>query len=373
MSGIGLKVQIQIGMTSFHFAFQFGQNLPVVIDVDNYCLTVYNSSMLDMTRMRMELDAAQELWPETWRSVYTRHIEAPGGHYSYRVAAAAMTNAIECYTSGMETHATAAVTSAASVLAAYGFPTYFVGTELLQAIKQSNLPPLTWDQMKMPQMAAVYMLPIGALHDAEGAEVPFVGYALGHKGRRYYCPNKQNFAMEASEDKIVVFWASYDGSGLSINDCTLRMSQQLAPSADWISEQTELFRAKKEQEDQDLRWDGHVNPEFSSYLCGLLVNVLLLQTTKPELVERGERTGKRIKAGGDGLECYTPNFIGRHYRVRREHSEATGRHFTELRWRAGHYRLQWHGAGRTEWKTIWVEPYQARSAGIVAGGTATGK
>lgn len=321
---------------------------------------------LDMTRMRMELDAAQQLWPDTWRAIYTRHIESPGSHYGFKVAAAAMVNAIECYTKGMDTHATAAVTSAASVLAAYQFPTYFVGSELLQAIKQSNLPQLTWEQMHMPQMAAVYMLPTGALHDMEGAEVPFVGYAMGHKGRRYYCPSKPQVAMEASEDKIVMFWVTYDGSGLSIADCTLKMSQPLSPAADWISEQTEVFREMKQRQLLDDAWEMDVNPQFSSYICGLLANILLLQTTKPEMVERGERTGKRIKT--TGLECHTPNFIGRAYRIRRERGEGQGRHFTELRWRAGHYRLQWHGAGRKDWKTIWVEPYQARSAGLVVGG-----
>lgn len=319
-----------------------------------------------MTVMRLELDTAQQLWPATWRHIYTRHIDTPGSHYSFRVAAAAMVNAIESYTAGIETHASSAVTSAASVLAEYKFPTYFVGSELLRAIKRSNLPALTWEQMHMPQVAAVYMLPVGALQDETGAEVPFIGYAIGHQGKRYVCPNKPRFQMEASENKVVVFWATYDGKGMAISDCTLRMTQPLSPGADWISEQTELFREMKRNKMLDLTWDMEVDSEFSSYICGLLANILLLQTSRPELVEVEKSTGKHIKSSG--LECHTPNFIGRHYRVKQEgHGpEDSGRHFTELRWRAGHYRLQWYGAGRKDWKTVWIEPYQARSAGIVS-------
>lgn len=81
-------------------------------------------------------------------------------------------------------------------------------------------------------------------------------------------------------------------------------------------------------------------------------NTIYAMSARPEYVEQGERVGHKKKSQS---EIWTPNIIGRKYAVK-SHTFADRQGNTRLHWRRGHFRQQVFGIGRTQRKTIWIEP-----------------
>jgi hypothetical protein len=85
-----------------------------------------------------------------------------------------------------------------------------------------------------------------------------------------------------------------------------------------------------------------------------IFNTIYAMSARPEYVEHGERVGKRK---GTQSEIWTPNIIGRKYSVKtRAVAQAEPAGSVRLHWRRGHFRQQAIGVGRSQHKTIWIEP-----------------
>jgi hypothetical protein len=102
--------------------------------------------------------------------------------------------------------------------------------------------------------------------------------------------------------------------------------------------------------------------EFLRDLSGVVFRVLLGLEARPALLVSGRRDGRHKKSG---VELWTPNVVGRDYRVARAGVESHGGSHASPRphWRRGHFRRQAVGAGRTERKIIWIEPILIGVAG----------
>lgn len=107
--------------------------------------------------------------------------------------------------------------------------------------------------------------------------------------------------------------------------------------------------------------------EFCEKMTTIALGTLLAMNARPELVERGKFI-RRVTKADKIREFWTPNIIGRKYKLKREVPKiidgkfvyTTHEHGTHasprMHWRRGHFRNQAHGAGRRERKTIWIEP-----------------
>lgn len=88
-------------------------------------------------------------------------------------------------------------------------------------------------------------------------------------------------------------------------------------------------------------------------LPGIVFSLIFAMNARPELIERGRKVGTHKKSKS---EIWEPNIIGRKYRIKTDGSgDGTGSS-KRMHWRRGHYRLQPFGPGRSETKTIWLEP-----------------
>jgi hypothetical protein len=99
-------------------------------------------------------------------------------------------------------------------------------------------------------------------------------------------------------------------------------------------------------------------------MSGLCANFLLLMQARRQLVEPGTRTKRVLKSGAP---VHNPTWIGRNYQVVRDQQKKTptGAHFTEIGWRAGHYRNQHYGPKGAEVKLVLIDPYVAYVRGLV--------
>ena len=97
---------------------------------------------------------------------------------------------------------------------------------------------------------------------------------------------------------------------------------------------------------------------FMVRCAALLLGTMLAIQARPELFEseRLERTVRNKRESGM-REFWTPNIVGRNYRLPEPRATQGGTHASpRLHWRRGHFRQQAYGAGRAEHKTLWIEP-----------------
>jgi len=86
----------------------------------------------------------------------------------------------------------------------------------------------------------------------------------------------------------------------------------------------------------------------------------MVMSARPELVERGglARPAKKGKP-----ELWSPNFLGKSYRIRHD-AAASGAHASpRLHWRRGHWRHQAVGPREAPGhKLLWIEPVLVSAA-----------
>ena len=296
--------------------------------------------------------------PDLWRMLYTKHINNPGSHYGFKVVATSLCSSI-LEAKYQSVAANMAVN--ASLMMQHNFPTYYVSRSVTEALLHTHPPAdMTWEEIFFPFDSLIFMLPKDLIHEPAGADGQDFGRGIIYVGVSKMPEGKLQVPLHITVDnkasRISVFWTL--GNGATVQDCTFPPSQKLEPSPGWIDSQTE----------QSYRITGtsqYAGPtgEFASYMAGLAANFLLLMQARKHIVEHGQRSKKTL---GNGTAIYEPNWIGRKYEIiRRTPKASTGAHYTELDWRAGHYRKQHYGKNRTEEKIILIDPYLAFTRGLV--------
>lgn len=88
------------------------------------------------------------------------------------------------------------------------------------------------------------------------------------------------------------------------------------------------------------------------------INLLLAKNARPNLYNMGTKISSGKKKSIRSL--WTPNFIGKGYKIKEENTQAKlfkGTHSSpRLHWRRGHFRNQRFGQELKEQKIIWIEP-----------------
>lgn len=306
----------------------------------------------------------EENFPDIWKYVFAKQFNPPPGYPSYKAPATAFSTAIIDYINRGTIGTAVNMGMAAPVLEKFNWPTYYISDQLLTALRHTNPPSeKTWNELTYPFPAITFVLPDKALNEPEtGKNVRFVGFTKVDKNIRSVTVAGRTFRItnwKTDEDRIVIYWAV--DNCLTIQDCTFPISQKLIPSADWINLQTESYT---ELAIQNQSYEAPPPASFSAYLGGLIANFILTMTARPSWVEKAEPISRKPLKSGVCL--YQPTFIGRKYQIKYDQRPTpTGAHFTELRWRAGHWKTQHYGPGNTHTKEILIEPYMAYSAGLV--------
>ena len=302
----------------------------------------------------------QTVYPSLWRRCYTKHYDLPG---NYRGAkAVACTFASAYLETEMMLNQKKLISNGwmiARLLEAKDWPCYAVTGPLLQAMLRTHPPQgMTWADIPWPFEAVTFMIPRDLLKDITGASI----YALG----AFHIPSGANpddlpdwlkHLGAHNYARSGVFWL-FEPAGLMLHDCTFPSTQSLEPDPTWIDKAT-----AEQVEHGNGTADMVCSGDFASQMAGIVANLLLVMQARPELVERGSRTGRKL---GNGTPVHSPTFIGRKYAVKTEgpRPAATG-HFTELRWVAGHLRNQAYGKGRAEHRLIFIDPFLRYGAGLV--------
>ena len=98
--------------------------------------------------------------------------------------------------------------------------------------------------------------------------------------------------------------------------------------------------------------------EITDRLSALMLKLLVILNTRPQLVEAGRCVrAQKIKHGRvKHRELWSANLIGRCYQAVREDLEDCTHASPRVHWRRGHVRSQPHGPHRALRKPVWIEP-----------------
>jgi hypothetical protein len=304
------------------------------------------------------VEIVQRVCPEAWRRIYTKHIDGPGNYMGYKAVALALVGTVTtAMRAALNKQGESNGAIIAGVLERYNFPVYHVSESLFQSMARTHPPAgMTWNDMHWPFDGLIFMVPRGTLYEPEsigGGEIFMMGVVRLMANEELLIPGTKIGVRAMAEDRIMVFW-SIKPFGLTMQDTCFPATQALEPDASWMDART-IMR------EPDL---GALAPgDFASMMAGMVANFMLVMRARPELVEKGRRTEKRLASG---VVIHTPTFLGRHYQImRRAAGPVTGAHFTELRWRAGHFRRQHYGSGGVAVKEVLIDPYIAYGAGLV--------
>jgi hypothetical protein len=310
--------------------------------------------------LRHELDELADTRPELWAKCYPKVYEGVDGgeyHSAKLVGYFLLTVALKIEQPEVRIyeHFNETVEAIwASRLAAYRVPIFWLTREITEALKLTTLPvTLDLTTMKLPFEAAVFMLPKGSLiYESEATDVVCVSYARA--AMREEIPSISPAAIETIEGRgdFSVFAGMLNGLLLNWShpwEEPLDIAQLDATIQDTPNTplQTEF--------QHDITTDGK---HFMARVAHLVFNTLRLMLARPELVSMGSLV-KQVHNKRHSIKAFwTPNTVGKDYRLRRESQPLGGTHASPRgHWVRGFWRDQACGPNYSQHKETWIEPF----------------
>jgi len=161
--------------------------------------------------------------------------------------------------------------------------------------------------------------------------------------------------MQMGEDYFVI-WTALPDKENHARVC-FTFTDRIATIGESISEEekTRLWgEIEYEYAEESLEMNiANDDAEVIEKIKHILFGILLAMNVRTELIESGRSVKLHKKSG---REIWTPNFIGRTYRIVRKTSGDGNHNSPRLHWRRGHFRSQPCGENRAARKLIWLEP-----------------
>jgi hypothetical protein len=223
----------------------------------------------------------------------------------------------------------------ASVLAQYRVPTFYLGEDFYKGIAVSNpLSKVNWLEEKIPFAAGVFLLP-------KSSHFGWATWCRVQAGDVVKVPGMWQWPITVKEPSFVLIGGYHDSTFGHV------VVSDRGNFDDIIVDESNYA-------DQSPVSGGVAKNPLA--FRNIVLNSLLVMLARPELVEHDGHRVRTMKKGKDpAREEWTPNWLGRTYRIQR--ADGDGTHASpRLHWRRGHFRQQPCGAGGKERKTIWLEP-----------------
>ena len=296
--------------------------------------------MIALNEQYMAREIDSRIPPEMWRAFYPRKYSCPGGYGSPKMAARVF--ALHCKPAFMrsvvegrpvEGGVDAHIFVCGGVLASLGVPTYWVARDLAAAAAHTSPPEsLKLGDIKFPMDGMLFVLPEGTL-DPPGARSSWLAVAK---------------ARSRAGGESVCFVTGGFGPTYSV---TLKAEEPLA-SFDSLGFETVSLDGSADPGGTTVEDDTR----FTKRMAHMGTTIIMLMTARPELVSRESPVRPAGEDGRDGKKLFSPNWIGKGYRVSTKGVPAGTHASPYMHWRRGHWRHQPCGPKRSERKDIWLEP-----------------
>lgn len=292
---------------------------------------------------------------DSWRLALLEphRLVPPGGYHSPKCIAAGLdcilrTNESKTDSERLPTEITAQ--AIAYRLINHRVPVYCIAEDFIRAVAATELPhDFILADLHWPLPAMVIGLPVRFMREYLGTETCYV-YATEFDAGDHGCRFLPGTPVITTPKAKIAFWwyACVEGRLESFVSSFWKEDRVDEIIQKYSYTDYTHADAPKIQEDK----------ERCDRLSALMLKLLVVLNTRPGLVEPSTRLrDARIRKGRARCELWSPNIIGRTYRVLREGTVPIGTHASpRLHWRRGHLRNQAHGPGRTLHKLAWIEP-----------------
>jgi hypothetical protein len=254
----------------------------------------------------------------------------------------------------------------------YKFPTYFVARDFAEAVVKTTPPgDLSLREIKWPMQAMLFAFPVGFIKSLIGHEVPFLAVAKLPPGSYptdivHDLPELDRLwdrlpIVHNEKDRHILMFQvmtstlpiEYTGCYSLSETINALSTRVLEAGIDDRTYEIPGLRADREVPKTDSAEEKKLN----AWMNGLSASLIMAMTARPDLVESGQcvRPAK-FKHGRVRPELWSPNVIGRTYRILRVPGSDATHASPRMHWRRGHYRHQRYGLGHQQVRVIWIEP-----------------
>jgi len=304
--------------------------------------------------------------PRMMHLLYPRVYDSPGAFGSPKQAAIDLCTTLLCVRrssqmfAGEEAFKDVALMNGvlcAEALIRYKVPTFFVARDFFAAANNSN-PPLEFPvhALRFPFPAMLFMLPKGALHSPTDGPIEYLAFSVWKDcpfEMSSSFPDGRRFRVET--DRISWFTRAKGNTmvgtfGADVGNLEKGTLGDFFATVDQESDFKDPSLYSLPIDDDDAA--------FIRSVPRIILKLLLAITARPELVEYGlERRRAKIEGNRIRSAFWTPNIVGRKYRVATQGSQHTGTGTSpRMHWRRGHYRNQAHGERNQLRRLIWIDP-----------------
>ena len=304
--------------------------------------------------------------PRLWKVCYPRIYDEPqcgGRFYSPKLVALQMYNAAAKYADGAIGSSEDVEFVACSHLAQYRVPIFWLPPDIMTAIKRTTPPQaVEWYDMRMPFDACVFMIPKGTFTHPTNGDVAFIVYSRFKAGTRRDSPLIPGFEYGSVNGGMTFLALTMGPSGTGSGGYFLHWTLPLdvfGPTIKIPDLDTYVDLFKEHRHYSGVAFaspymsleDNQLMAQVGHYVFG----AMLLMQARPEMLTR-ERLMKKVVKKGVAREFWSPNVLGKSYKVKGE--PLGGTHASpRLHWVRGHYKDQVFGTKRNQKKLLWIEPY----------------
>lgn len=239
----------------------------------------------------------------------------------------------------------------------FKYPKYFVSNDFFQAVCNTKSVDVYLDEMKFPLDAMTLCLPIEASTKYFGWPVAFLSFCrqpmllVPSVNMLYYhgnvmLPYDKPFGYYGRTPLVHELAKEEIFSNFKFKDYTAIENDEF----------TKVYFSSVKDKLPSVEDDKRLPVKMFSFLYKLLT---IMECRDDLFITKGEQTrkvvfGRRGEVKKEAL--WSPNFIGYHYKAKKD-APSTGTHASpKMHWRIGHRRNQRHGPQNSLVKKIWIEP-----------------
>lgn len=284
-----------------------------------------------------------------WRRFYPRVYENVGAYKPKVLATSLYFSAISALERRQRASDFESVHYPISCLSvSHGVPQYFVGRELAASLVKTDIPDeVDLNSLAWPFPAVSFHLPPGIVAHKDEGPLDSVTVALIHRGEYRLAPGYRQIHILDAAPTLAVTTFMRESKDFVAYRSSVPLGKYQTFGEAYAFLNSGQFRVGNYQDDSFV--DCQLNDpfmqttledsEFNLETFKLGLNLLMTLEHEPGLLESGRQV-KVVKAkrpGEPAKEFWTPNFLGRHYRVARECQGGT--HASpRIHWRRGHWR-----------------------------------